>query len=279
MASTTASTTVPATPPIALAIAGSEASGGAGAQTDLKTFHQLGVFGCTALTCIVSMDPKNNWDHRFVPIDPQVITDQIEACATVHTAIDAVKIGMLGTAATIDAVDAALEQYQFPNLVVDPVLICKGQEPGAALDVDNALRAKILPRAKVTTPNLFEAATLAGVDEITSVEQLKDAAKRIYDLGVPNVVAKAGPTLGTGTALDVFYDGQTLEVLEVPAVGTERMHGAGCTLAAAITAELAKGATPLDACVTAKNVVSASVNPGMHGNIPFTYVYQGFYRG
>ncbi|WP_103062389.1 hydroxymethylpyrimidine/phosphomethylpyrimidine kinase [Actinomyces qiguomingii] len=283
MASTTASnpasTTVPATPPIALAIAGSEASGGAGAQTDLKTFHQVGVFGCTALTCIVSMDPKHNWDHRFVPVDPQVITDQIEACATVHSRIDAVKIGMLGTAATIDAVDAALEQYQFPNLVVDPVLICKGQEPGAALDVDNALRAKILPRAKVTTPNLFEAATLAGVGEITSVEQLKDAAKRIYDLGVPNVVAKAGPTLGTGTALDVFYDGQTLEVLEVPAVGTERMHGAGCTLAAAITAELAKGATPLEAAVTAKNVVSASVNPGMHGNIPFTYVYQGFYRG
>lgn len=279
MASNTASTTVPAAPPIALAIAGSEASGGAGAQTDLKTFHQLGVFGCTALTCIVSMDPKNNWDHRFVPVDPQVIADQIEACATVHTAIDAVKIGMLGTAATIDAVDAALERYQFPNIVVDPVLICKGQEPGAALDVDNALRAKILPRAKVTTPNLFEAATLAGMDEITSVDQLKDAAKRIYDLGVPNVLAKAGPTLGTGTALDVFYDGQTLEVLEVPAVGTERMHGAGCTLAAAITAELAKGATPLEAAVTAKNVVSASVNPGMHGNIPFTYVYQGFYRG
>ncbi|MDU0348015.1 bifunctional hydroxymethylpyrimidine kinase/phosphomethylpyrimidine kinase [Actinomyces sp. MRS3W] len=273
------SVNIPATPPIALAIAGSEATGGAGAQTDLKTFHQLGVFGCTALTCIVSMDPKNNWDHRFVPVDPQVIADQIEACATVHTRIDAVKIGMLGTAATIDAVDAALERYQFPNLVVDPVLICKGQEPGAALDVDNALRAKILPRATVTTPNLFEAATLAGMEEITSVEQLKDAAKRIYDLGVPNVVAKAGPTLGTGTALDVFYDGETLEVLEVPAVGTERMHGAGCTLAAAITAELAKGTTPLEATVTAKNVVSASVNPGMHGNIPFTYVYQGFYRG
>ncbi|SDN36364.1 pyridoxine kinase [Actinomyces ruminicola] len=274
-----ASNTAPAAPPIALAIAGSEASGGAGAQTDLKTFHQLGVFGCTALTCIVSMDPKRNWDHRFVPVDPQVIADQIEACATVHTRIDAVKIGMLGTLATIDAVDAALEQYQFPNLVVDPVLICKGQEPGTTLDVDNALRAKILPRAKMATPNLFEAATLAGTDEITSVAQLKDAAKRIYDLGVPNVLAKAGPTLGTGTALDVFYDGETLEVLEVPAVGTERMHGAGCTLAAAVTAELAKGATPLEAAVTAKNVVSASVNPGMHGNIPFTYVYQGFYQG
>ena len=266
-----------AVPPIALAIAGSEASGGAGAQTDLKTFHQLGVFGCTALTCIVSMDPKAGWDHRFVPVDPQVIHDQIEACATVHTAIDAVKVGMLGTAATIDVVDAALEEYRFPNVVLDPVLICKGQEFGTALEVDNALRSKILPRATMTTPNLFESATLAGMEEITSVAQLKDAAKRIHDHGVPNVLAKAGPSLGTGTALDVFYDGETLEVLEVPAVGTKRVHGAGCTLAAAVTAELAKGATPLQAAMTAKEVVSASI--GMRGNIPFTYVYQGWYQG
>ena len=261
---------------IALTIAGSEASGGAGAQTDLKTFHQLGVFGCTALTCIVSMDPKANWDHRFVPVDPQVIHDQIEACATVHTAIDAVKVGMLGTAATIDVVDAALEEYRFHNVVLDPVLICKGQEFGTALEVDNALRSKILPRATMTTPNLFESATLAGVEEITSVAELKDAAKRIHDHGVPNVLAKAGPSLGTGTALDVFYDGETLEVLEVPAVGTKRVHGAGCTLAAAVTAELAKGATPLQAAITAKEVVSASI--GMRGNIPFTYVYQGWYQ-
>ena len=266
MTATTDITDAPerAVPPIALAIAGSEASGGAGAQTDLKTFHQLGVFGCTALTCIVSMDPKAGWDHRFVPVDPQVIHDQIEACATVHTAIDAVKVGMLGTAATIDVVDAALEEYRFPNVVLDPVLICKGQEFGTALEVDNALRSKILPRATMTTPNLFESATLAG-------------AKRIHDHGVPNVLAKAGPSLGTGTALDVFYDGETLEVLEVPAVGTKRVHGAGCTLAAAVTAELAKGATPLQAAITAKEVVSASI--GMRGNIPFTYVYQGWYQG
>ena len=165
-------------PPIVLAIAGSEASGGAGAQTDLKTFHQLGVFGCTALTCIVSMDPKAGFEHRFVPVDPEVIHDQIEACASVHAAIDAVKIGMLGTAAAIDVVDAALEEYAFPDVVLDPVLICKGQEFGGALEVDNALRTKILPRATMTTPNLFEAATLAGMEEITTVEQLKDAAKR-----------------------------------------------------------------------------------------------------
>ena len=265
-------------PPVVLAIAGSEASGGAGAQTDLKTFHQLGVFGCTALTCIVSMDPEDDWNHRFVPVDPAVIADQIETCASVHSRVDAVKIGMLGTAPTIDVVERALDTYDFPTVVLDPVLICKGQEFGGALEVDNALRTKILPRATMTTPNLFEAATLAGMGEITTVEQLKDAAKRIHDQGVPNVLAKAGPSLGTGTAMDVFYDGATLEVLEVEAVGTERVHGAGCTLAAAITAELAKGASPLQAAVTAKEVVSSSIRHGLRGNMPFLYVYQGEYR-
>ena len=263
-------------PPVALAIAGTEASGGAGAQTDLKTFHQLGVFGCTALTCIVSLDPKADFAHRFVPVDPEVIHDQIEACAGVHARLDAVKIGMLGTIPTIEVVEAALKDYGFNHVVVDPVLICKGQEAGPAQEVDDALRSKILPHADVVTPNLFESAALAGVEEITTVDQLKDAAKRIHDHGVSNVIAKAGPTLGTGTALDVFYDGATLEVLEVPAVGTERVHGAGCTLAAAVTAELAKGATLLQAAVTAKEVVAASI--GMRGRIPFPFVYQGWYR-
>ena len=185
---------------------------------------------------------------------------------------------MLGTAATIEVVEAALKEHDFPIVVLDPVLICKGQEFGGALEVDNALRSTILPRATMVTPNLFEAATLAGVEEIRSVDELKDAAKRIHDQGVPNVLAKAGPSLGTGTALDVFYDGAALEVLEVEAVGTERVHGAGCTLAAAVTAELAKGASPLDAAVTAKDVVSASISHGLRGNIPFPYVYQGGYR-
>lgn len=263
---------------IALAIAGSEATGGAGAQTDIKTFHQLGVYGCTALTCIVSFDPNNGFGHRFVPVDPQVIHDQIEASVGVHSHIDAVKIGMLGTPTTIGVVADALREYRFDKVVLDPVLICKGQEPGAALDTDNALREQVLPLADVITPNLFETQTLAGVDEITSVEALKDAAKRIHDQGVPVVLAKAGTLLGTGTALDVFYDGSTLEVLEVPAVGQERVSGAGCTLAAAVTAELAKGATPLDACRTAKNVVVSAIEHRMHGKAPFDYAYQGCYQ-
>ena len=230
-----------------------------------------------SLTCIVSFDPKNDFAHRLHAIDPQVLADQIEAAVGVHGTIDAVKIGMLGTIPTIETVAGALEQYRFANVVVDPVLICKGQEAGAALDIDNALREKVLPYATITTPNLFETQVLAGVEEITTVDALKDAAKRIYDHGVPNVLAKAGTLLGTGTALDVFYDGQTLEVLEVPAIGQERVSGAGCTLAAAITAELAKGASPLDACRTAKDVVVSSIENRMHGNAPFDCVYQGRY--
>src|SRR5699024_2624419 len=130
--------------PVALTIAGSETTGGAGAQTDLKTFHQLGTFGTAALTCIVSFDPKNDWGHRFVPVDPQVTADQIEATTAMHE-IDTAKIGMPGTPATIDTVAASLGERSFTNVVLDPVLICTGQEPGAALDTDNALKEKILP--------------------------------------------------------------------------------------------------------------------------------------
>lgn len=265
-------------PPIVLTIAGSEASGGAGAQTDLKTFHQLGVFGCTALTCIVSFDPANDWGHRFVPVDPQVIHDQIEAAVAVHGRVDAVKIGMLGTVPTIETVARALGEYDFPHVVVDPVLICKGQEPGAALDIDNALRELVLPHATVSTPNLFESEVLSGLGPIEDVEGLTAAARAIHDQGVPVVVAKAGTLLGTDTALDVYDDG-TAQVLEVPAVGRERVSGAGCTLAAAITAELAKGADPRAAAVTAKDVVVSSIEHRMHGAAPFDCVYQGRYRG
>ena len=138
----------------AYVIAGSEATGGAGIQVDLKTFHQLGVYGMGTLTCIVSVDPKNNFAHRFVPIAPELIHDQIEAALGIRD-IDTVKIGMLGTPETIDVVEEGLKSQEWKNVVLDPVLICKGGELGAS--TDEALKAKILPLATVTTPNYFEA--------------------------------------------------------------------------------------------------------------------------
>ena len=186
---------------VALTIAGSEASGGAGAQTDLKTFHQLGTFGTAALTCIVSFDPKNDWGHRFVPLDPQLIADQIEASTSVHD-IDTTKIGMLGSPATIDTVAHALAERSFTNVVLE------------------------------------------GED-----------------------------------AVDVFYDGEQTVELRSPKIGEERVNGAGCTLAAAVTAELAKGAPPLEAARTAKAVVTSSIEHRQQGHTPFDSVYQGAYRG
>ncbi len=121
-----------------------------------------------------------------------MIADQIEAATVAHEP-DVVKIGMLGTPATISTVAEALASRSWRHVVVDPpVLICKGQEPGAALDTDNALRAEILPLATVVTPNLFEAATLAGMDELTSIDDLAEAARRIADLGPKYVIVKGG---------------------------------------------------------------------------------------
>ncbi|MCT2178193.1 hydroxymethylpyrimidine/phosphomethylpyrimidine kinase [Brachybacterium muris] len=262
---------------VALTIAGSEASGGAGAQTDLKTFHQLDTFGTAALTCIVSFDPKNDWGHRFVPVDPQVIKDQIEATCAVHD-IDTVKIGMLGTPVTIDAVAESLTEQAFTHVVLDPVLICKGQEPGAALDTDNALKDQILPLATFVTPNHFEALSLSGMDAIESVEDLTEAAKRIHDTYDVVVLAKGGVVLDGPDAVDVFYDGEQVVELRTPKIGEERVSGAGCTLAAAVTAELAKGATPLQAAQVAKDVVTSSIAHRQSGHTPFDAVYQRAYQ-
>lgn len=274
--------TMPAMPadhapvPVTLTIAGSEATGGAGAQADLKTFQSLGTFGMVALTCIVSFDPKAGWGHRFVPVDPQVIADQLEAQFACYP-VAAVKIGMLGTPATIETVAGVLERLGETapaHVVVDPVLICKGQEPGAALDTDTALKELILPRASFVTPNHFEAMALSGMTSIDTVDDLEQAARRIHDLCGAAVLAKGGVRLAGPEAVDVFYDGSTLEVLAAPKVGEVAVSGAGCTLAAAVTAELAQGADARAAAVAAKAFVTQAIAQRMPSRAPFDAVRQ-----
>ncbi|MFC5369357.1 bifunctional hydroxymethylpyrimidine kinase/phosphomethylpyrimidine kinase [Arcanobacterium bovis] len=260
----------------AYTIAGSEATGGAGFQVDLKTFHELGTYGMGALTCIVSFDPKNNWAHRFVPVDPQVIRDQIEA-ATKAQDLDTVKIGMLGHPETIKAVAESLRQQEWRNIVLDPVLICKGQEPGHALDTDNALRELILPLATVATPNYFEACTLAGMDSLNTVEDLEEAARRISALGPRYVVVKGGIDFPGDDAVDVLWDGEQATAYRTPKIGNERVSGAGCTLAAAITAELAKGTDIHDAVRIAKEMVTKGIDARVSAHTPFDTVWQGAY--
>jgi pyridoxine kinase len=258
---------------LAYVIAGSEATGGAGLQADLRTFQQLGASGVGTVTCIVSFDPKANWAHRFVPVEPQVVADQIEAAPSAYD-LDVVKIGMLGTPATIDVVAQALARQPWQHVVVDPVLICKGQEPGAALDTDTALRRQILPLATVTTPNMFEACTLAGMDAISSVDDLIEAARRIADLGPNYVVVKGGVEFPGDDAVDVFFDGSDAEILRAPKVGHARVAGAGCTLAAAITAALATGSSVGDAVQLAKEFTTAGITNRISGNTPFDAVQQ-----
>lgn len=268
-------TNIANSPAFTLTIAGSEATGGAGAQADLKTFQELGTYGIVALTCIVSFDPKDSWNHRFVPVDQQVIADQLEAIQTCYEGqLSTVKLGMMGSPATINTVATALKSQQWDNVLLDPVLICKGQEPGHALDTDEALKANLLPLATYVTPNHFEAEQLSGMS-ISSEEDLIAAAKKIHEISGAAVLAKGGVRIAGEDAVDVFYDGTTLEVLREKKVGEVAVSGAGCSLAAAVTAELAKGATPLEAARTAKAFVTEGIRNRVSGKTPFDALWQG----
>lgn len=266
------------TPALALSIAGSEATGGAGAQADLKTFQELGTFGIVALTCIVAFDPQDNWNHRFVPVQADVIAHQLEAIQADYAgSLKTTKLGMMGSPETITTVATALRNQEWDHVVLDPVLICKGQEPGHALDTDRALKAELLPLATFTTPNHFESEQLSGIT-VRTLEDLKEAAKRIHEVSGAVVLAKGGMKLDGPDALDVFYDGETLEVLSAPKIGDHGVSGAGCSLAAAVTAELAKGATALEAARRAKEFVTDGIRQRVTGNTPFDALWQGGLR-
>ncbi|MDR3361181.1 MAG: hydroxymethylpyrimidine/phosphomethylpyrimidine kinase [Bifidobacteriaceae bacterium] len=264
----------------AYVIAGSEATGGAGLQADLKTFQQLGVYGIGTITCIVSFDPKAGWAHRFRPVAPEIIEEQFEA-ANASQDLDTVKIGMLGTPETIAAVARAVGSKTWRHVVLDPVLICKGQEPGAALNTDNALRAEILPLASVVTPNNFEARALAQLDSLDTVDDLAEAGRRIIRLGPGAAVVKGGIDFPGPDAVDVLVQRDpaggepTVEVFAVPKIGQERVSGAGCTFASAVTAELAKGASVSDAVRAAKAFTTRGIERRVSGHTPFDTVWQG----
>lgn len=265
-------------PSVTLTIAGSEATGGAGAQADLRTFQELGTYGAAALTCIVAFDPNNNWNHRLTRIDPEALENQLEAVqANFAGQLDTVKLGMMGSVETIDVVAKALQSQEWKHVVLDPVLICKGQEPGAAQDTDEALKAKLLPLATVTTPNHFEAEQLSGLS-ISNLAELKDAARKIHDDSGVAVLAKGGIRLSGPEAVDVFYDGSNMEVLGVPKIGNHAVSGAGCSLAAAVAAELSKGRTPLEAAERAKDFVTAGINQRIEAATPYDVMWQGGLR-
>jgi len=246
--------------PKALTIAGSDTSGGAGLQADLKTFQERDVYGMVVLTTIVAMDPHNNWNHQVFPIDLSVVETQMTTVFD-GIGIDAMKTGMLGSVDLVELVARKIDQYKLQKVVIDPVMICKGTDEVLHPELADSLRELLVPRSLVITPNLFEAQQLAK-RRIQTVEDMKEAAAIIHDRGAKYVLIKGGAKLLHEKAVDVLYDGKQFEVLVSEKVGTSYTHGAGCTTAAAITAELAKGASPREAIATAKRFISAAIRHG-----------------
>lgn len=240
--------------PRVLSIAGSDSGGGAGIQADLKAFAAAGVHGMTAITAITAQNTVGV--IAVQPIDPDVIVAQVRAVAD-DIGIDAVKIGMLGDEATIEAVDAALDLVAGAPVVIDPVMV---SESGARL-IDEAavgaLRERLLPRAAVVTPNVPEALVLAGGDENQSPA---DLAKRIHALGPKAVVVTGGHR---EAAIDTFYDGDQLVEIPGPRHADGAAHGSGCTHSSTLAAHLARGASPLAAAQAAREAAGNAVAQGL----------------
>lgn len=264
-------------PKITLTIAGNDASGGAGIGADLKTFAEFGTYGIATLTVIATMDPENNWSHGVTPIDTQVVKDQL-VTATAGPGIDAFKTGMLPNVAIIETIAEHIKEHDLKNLVVDPVMVCKGEDEVLNPENAEALRDVLTPLATVATPNLFEAGQLSGLGTLHTLDDMKEAAKKIYEKGAQNVVVKGGKALEGDKAVDLFYDGEEFTVLESDKIDGATNHGAGCTFAAAITSGLAKGLTPLEAVKKAKDFVTEAIQAGYEYNQFVGPVFHSGYR-
>ncbi|HMP90182.1 MAG TPA: bifunctional hydroxymethylpyrimidine kinase/phosphomethylpyrimidine kinase [Kiritimatiellia bacterium] len=236
--------------PVVLTIAGSDSSGGAGVQADLKTFASLNVHGTTAVTCITAQSPERV-DGIFA-IPPEVVSAQIKTVCEAFP-ISAAKTGMLYSAEIIRAVADADIRQGIPILVVDPVMVAAS---GARLlqgDAISAICETLLPQARVITPNLHEAEILTG-HSISSVDELRKAAREIGDKYDVACVAKGG-TLGGDEVVDVLYDEGEEHVFRGPRVMAKQSHGAGCAFSAALTAYLGQGMLITDATEKAKKFV------------------------
>ncbi len=259
-----------------MTIAGSDTSGGAGIQADLKTFQELGVYGMTALTTIVTMDPKNHWHHHVFPIAIETLEAQLETILSVG--IDAMKTGMLGTVEIIELAAKVIDENQLQTVVIDPVMVCKGEDEVLHPETTDALREILVPRATVVTPNLFEASQLAQTPPLRTIEDMKQAAVKIHALGTKYVLIKGGSKLNHEKAVDLLFDGEEFTLLESEKIDTTYIHGAGCTYSSAITAELAKGASVKDAVATAKDFITAAIAHGFKLNEYVGPTMHGAYR-
>ena len=244
--------------PAALTIAGSDSGGGAGIQADLKTFAAHGVYGTCAITALTAQNTLGVTGIHVVPDD--FVTAQIEAVAG-DIGCHAVKTGMLATSQIVEAVAEAVESFDLPNLVVDPVMVAKSGDHLLDEEAVHAVRWTLLRLARVVTPNIPEAEVLAKMS-IRSVADMREAARRIATLKPAAVVVKGGHLAGP-EIVDVLLEQGEFHEFVGPRIEGPNTHGTGCTFAAAIAAHLAKGATLVDAVRDAKAYVAGAMHPGI----------------
>lgn len=241
--------------PIALTIAGSDSGGGAGIQADLRTFAFHCVHGTSALTCITAQNTLGV--TRVDALSPESVTAQIEAVVQ-DIGVQAAKTGMLLNQGIVAAVAEQVSVFKISNLIVDPVMVSR---TGAQLIDDDAiaaLKTLLVPQALVLTPNRYEAQLLSGI-EINTLEAMQEAAQRIFHLGAKSVLVKGGGMTDALLGIDVWFDGTQCETFATQRVETKHTHGTGCTLSAAIAANLALGKDLRSAIKAAKTYVTTAL--------------------
>ena len=238
---------------IALTIAGSDSSGGAGIQADLKTFAALRVYGMSVLTAVTAQNTVGVQGIHELP--PDFVARQLDSVME-DIGCDACKTGMLATGETIEAVAAGVKRHGIEQLVVDPVMVAQSGDSLIQPDAQAALAEALVPLALVVTPNIPEAEVLAQM-HIEEPEDLQRAAHAIAALGPEYVVIKGGHS--AGAAIDIVFDGEDIMELEAARIETPNTHGTGCTFSAAIAAELARGEGVLNAIGLAKQHVTAAI--------------------
>lgn len=236
-----------------LTIAGSDSSGGAGIQADLKTFSALGTFGMSVITAVTAQNTMGVFDVEN--ITPLMIQKQIDAIFT-DIVVDAVKIGMVSQSETIHAIADKLLEYKPIKVVLDPVMISKSGYDLLQPEAKEALIKRLIPLAFIITPNLPEAEVITGL-KIENLEQMEEAARIIYQMGAKNVLVKGGHLEQDAT--DLLFDGKGITLLPMKRIQTKNTHGTGCTLSSAIAAHLAKGSSIQEAVSASKEYVTNAI--------------------
>lgn len=256
-----------------LTIAGSDCSGGAGIQADLKTFAAHGTYGMSVITSVVAENTCKVISIHNVRV--QIIKEQMDAVFT-DIMPDAVKVGMLSDAEVMKAVAEKLTEYKVKKAVIDPVMVAKG---GCALMQEDALDAliqQIIPLSYLLTPNIPEAETILHT-KIASIDDMKQACQKIYQLGAANVLVKGGHF--DGDPVDVLYDGTEFYMFQGKRIDSKNTHGTGCTLSSAIAANLANGFAIQEAVQKGKAYVTSAIQyttPIGKGHGPISHFYQWF---